>query len=130
MSTIDLQDYDLAHLRHYYKGEISNIGRKAAIMMSILYRGLHNAPETQLEKINWANTYYISLKTFLPLATFDNDALTTLVLLAHDYAVRVEVKPCNFRYLEIQFHERQREGDLYSRHPAIESVLSDWNSNW
>jgi hypothetical protein len=121
-----LQDYDLTHLRHYYDGEISEIGKKALTMMSILYRGLHNAPVNQLEKIDWGNTYYISLKTFLPLATYDNDALTTLVLLAHDYAVRVEVKPCNFHYLEIQFHQRKRDGDLYSRHPTIEKVLEDW----
>lgn len=124
-----LESHDLDHLRCYYDGKISEIGEKALSMMAVLFQGLHHIPSTQLEKIDWSDPYCISMSTFFPLATFDDNKLTNLVLLAHDFAVRVEVRPCNFHYLKIRFHQRKRDGDLYSRHPTIEDVLKKWRSD-
>ncbi len=58
------------------------------------------------------------------LSTFDFDELTRLVLLAHDRAIRVQVSPVNFRYLQIAIHYRgKRDGSVYERHPTIETAL-------
>lgn len=82
------------------------------------------------------------------LSTFDGDALTRLVLAAHQHAVRVDVaaiaavtedsdgdlldadgEPTGLhpRYeqpvVQVMLHPRKREGSRYERHPTIHDVL-------
>lgn len=57
------------------------------------------------------------------LATFDNDALTRLVLLAHEKCIRVELKEAGLAGIKIIIHKRQREGRIFERHPTIEQVI-------
>jgi len=64
--------------------------------------------------------------TSLNLATFDFDALTRLVFMAHDRCVRVEVKGSNPGYTKIFLHKRVREGDMMRRHPTLEAAVEKW----
>lgn len=121
-----LQDHDVKHLSYYYKGDVSKLGRKVLKFCAIVFGGLHNTPDTVLEKTDWSNNHHIKINTFYSFSTYDDDRLTTLVLLAHDLAVRIEIQPCNFRYFSMLFHQRKRTGDLYHRHPTIEKVLKEW----
>ena len=59
-----------------------------------------------------------------PLASYDFNQLTRLVFLAHDLAIRVEIKPA-MRYLRIVLHPRDREGSIMTAHPTIETVLAE-----
>lgn len=59
------------------------------------------------------------------LATFDGDALTRLVVLAHDYCVRLEVSPASSRHLRLYLHARYREGSIWKRHPNIHRAVAN-----
>jgi len=71
--------------------------------MTSLFQGLHHVSVIHLEKINCSDPYCISMPTFFPLVTFDDNKLTNLVLLAHDYIVRVEIRPSIFIILQFNF---------------------------
>lgn len=34
------------------------------------------------------------------------------------------------KYMELMFHQRQREGDLYQRHPGIEQALEEFRKTY
>lgn len=58
------------------------------------------------------------------LATFDNNTLTRLVVLAHDRCVRVEIAPAGPSCVAIKLHARRcREGDSMVRHPTMEKAV-------
>lgn len=57
------------------------------------------------------------------LSTYDSDRLTALVLAAHAHSVRVEVEPCNFRYMRITFWPRDERGSSFAaRHPTLSDL--------
>lgn len=56
-------------------------------------------------------------------ATYDFDQLTRLVVLAHDYAVRVEVVASGPQMIGLVLHKRKREGAMHERHPTIEEAI-------
>lgn len=57
-------------------------------------------------------------------STFDSDQLTRLVFLAHDRAIRVEIRSSNPYRIKLCMWKRQREGDGMSRHPSLEQAIS------
>lgn len=57
------------------------------------------------------------------IATFDGDVLTCLVIGAHQFCVRVEIAGGGPRKVKLYFHDRQREGRLFDRHPTMEQAL-------
>lgn len=59
------------------------------------------------------------------LSTFDNDELTRMVILAHDYCVRLEVSPASSRHLRLYIHARDREGSIWKRHPNIHRAVEN-----
>lgn len=59
------------------------------------------------------------------LATFDGDALTRMVIVAHELCCRVEVRPHNPGHLLVCLWERDREGGMSERHPTIEQAIAD-----
>jgi len=131
MGKLILQDNDLAHLRCYYKGEISDIGLKVLKICSRVFGGLHNTNSNTLEKTDWSNQRLISISTFHSFSTFDDSRLTQLVFCAHDFAVRIEITSCNFRYFKIHFHQRKgRTGPSYDRHPSLENAVKEWRKTF
>jgi hypothetical protein len=65
------------------------------------------------------------------LSTFDTDGLTTLVLLAHDRCVRVELGNAGPSRTAVILHRRHsRSGGFDTRHPTIEGALERWRQRW
>ena len=60
------------------------------------------------------------------LATFDSDALTRLVIGAHDACRRVSIHPHTFRHLRILYHPRERDGDMMRRHPTMDEAVASF----
>lgn len=58
-------------------------------------------------------------------STFDFDGLTRAVIMAHDRCIRFEIaKPSSPTSYKLHLHKRHsREGDMYYRHPTIESAI-------
>ncbi len=61
------------------------------------------------------------------LSTFDFDALTSLVLLAHKYAVRIEIASSGPRLVRIIAHRRahgnRKEMRVYQYHPGLNDLI-------
>lgn len=61
------------------------------------------------------------------LSTFDFDALTRLVFLAHDKCVRVQIVQGGPRCVGIVIWQRaKRDGSMFERHPTIEQAMEVW----
>lgn len=60
-------------------------------------------------------------------ATFDCSELTRLVVLAHDFAIRVEVVPWAPGMLGFTFHKRARKGRIHQRHPTIQDAVAAYS---
>lgn len=78
--------------------------------------------------INWQKAEFTPGYTVIAIrssmASFDFDQMTRLVILAHDYCVRVKVSARTIGYLELMFHDRRRwPPELPNRHPTIEAAI-------
>lgn len=57
-------------------------------------------------------------------ATFDNDALTRLVILAHDRCIRASISNGGPHRVKVcLFQRKAREGEYHERHPTIEAAI-------
>jgi hypothetical protein len=63
-------------------------------------------------------------------ATTDSNGLTTLVIAAHEEAMRVEISSATFTHLTITFHPRERPGDFSKRHPTIEEAVARYRKDY
>ena len=59
------------------------------------------------------------------LATYDADGLTRLVILAHDRCVRLQLTQSGPGRIRVSITRRQRNGEIYRRHPTIEQAVAD-----
>lgn len=118
------------HLSYWSKVEPSDVGLRVARLLEE-WEGLHNFDDNAMRKSDWSNTLYIDLRLpFSRLSTFDFMGLTTLVFLAHDHCIRVEIRPCNYQYLSVLFHPRKtRTGSTVLRHPLLEEAVAGWRAN-
>lgn len=107
---------------------LSELGRDVADLLGYLYQGLYHVSGI-VDKCEWDNNHYISLAHYNDLSTYDFNHLTTLVFLAHRMAIRVEIQPCNFKYLRILFHRRFRDGNMTVRHPDIREALAKFDAD-
>ena len=113
----------------YVKPEmvVSDFGEKVADFLGELFYGIYHLDDKSLWRVDWSNTRYIEMSFYSGgLSTFDFDELTRLVFLAHHYCIRVSVKPCNFNYLRLVFHPRERNADLYHRHPSLDEAVANF----
>lgn len=97
--------------------------RHIEIMVRAWQTGVYNLP------INWRKAEFVSGASIFAIrssmATFDFNQMTRLVILAHDYCVRVEVSARTVRYLELMFHDRKPDGiEIWERHPTIEAAIA------
>jgi len=108
--------------RQYALGEMSELGALVAHFWDVVLHGFHHfVPSGQ---VDWANAHFVEVKLRGSFATFDFDYLTRIVIAAHDYALRVEISPCNFQLLTFRFHLRQRAGRMPERHPTIAEAVA------
>jgi hypothetical protein len=107
----------------------SPLGVKVADMLGMVWSGLYHLDPRIIKKTNWADPYCISVLIQQSLATADWQDLTELVILCHDFAVRMDLAP-HMRYLRLFFHQRTREGHYNQRHPTIEEAVLKCRERW
>lgn len=100
--------------------------------IEVLVRALGTGPwniPTNWSKVEFGH-YYTRFALNQSFATADFDALTRLVLAAHEKAVRVEVSPCNFHYLNVTMWSREPHVEgmgFHKGHPSIEQAIERFN---
>lgn len=88
--------------------------------------GAHHVPQVK----SWGMGIKVSVYAS-GLSTFDFDRLTSLVLLAHDRCVRVEIANGGPYRVGVVLHRRHaREGCVGMRHPTIEEALALHRRYW
>jgi hypothetical protein len=117
-------------LKYWCKGTPSEVGIRVAELLED-WQGCHHMDFDQMKKADWTHSRYISIRldrSCSPgeLATFDFDALTSLVFLAHDHCIRVSISPLNMRFMEATFFPREREGSMSQRHPTLELAVNSY----
>jgi len=122
----------LTYVENYEK--MSTLAEKVLIIISKLYRGLHNAPYGFLDKFPIKETFYIPFELKGTLATTDFNTLTRLVFMAHDLAIRVEIQSTRKHCTLIYFHERvhQHKDEKFEstrHHPTLEQAIEWWRKN-
>lgn len=123
-----LSKNDLDEIRYFSKGaKLSPLAKKALTILSYTFGGIHHLSWREREKFRYTDEYCVEYVTVENLATWDSNKLTTLVVLAHELAVRVEISSHSFKYLKIQFWEREgRRGSIWKIHPTMDKVLKYW----
>ncbi|MCD0155981.1 hypothetical protein [Deinococcus sp. 6GRE01] len=138
MTTIDLtapmprhyagSEWLAANLTYEKKNAPSALGMRVADLLGELALGLYHLPKGALYSTNWSDTHHIEVSLengYVTLCTVDSNFLTRLVFLAHDYGMRVEIRPRTFSHLTLMFWQRHlREGRTSERHPTAEQALA------
>jgi hypothetical protein len=104
----------------------SEIGLKSAKIISLVFNGLHNAPFSNVEAIDWERKNHTVMNIYHSLSTFDLSKLTELVVLSHDFCVRLEISAVRNGILELMFHPRIRgdgPGQRSKVMPTIEQQI-------
>jgi hypothetical protein len=88
-----LADNDKAIIKqHIGDKKLSSNAEKSLIMLSEAFGGLHHLDHDQLELFDYDSTFFNDYLYHGSLSTWDNMDLTTLVIMAHDMAVRFEIQ--------------------------------------
>lgn len=104
--------------------KMSPLGETVANLLGDLYGGIYHLEDDDLKKVEWDNARYIVfVLRHKRLATVDTSQLTQLVFLCHDNCIRCEISARSPGRLELMFHQREREGHIWERHPTIEQAL-------
>ena len=111
------------------KKELSPIGVKAADILGEAFQGIYHLSMKSLNKVDWEDKHYIEINIYGGLSTFDSSVLTNLVFLAHWFCVRFEIEAASYRSLKLSFTDRKRGGELYNRHPTLESAVEVFKHN-
>lgn len=81
----------------------SPLGLSVADMLGMVWNGLYHLDPRIIKKTNWADSYCISVLIRQSLSTADWENLTELVILCHDFAVRMDIAPtcdiCTFCFI-------------------------------
>lgn len=115
-------------IRSALKTTPSPLGEKVALILGQTFSGIYHLDHKSLKEAKWDDDLFIEvrLRNRDCLATFDFDYLTTLVILAHDQCVRLEISASYRGVLWLIFHPRSgREGRMYQRHPTIEEAIAN-----
>lgn len=114
--------------RNARKGqEMSALGERVADTLGDVFFGIYHIDTRDLDRVDWGHDYVICVPiTSRDLATTDGDALTRLVVLAHDRMLRMSIHPKSKHAVELMFHHREtREAaePLYKRCPTMEDHM-------
>lgn len=102
--------------------ELTPLARKVADILGIVWRGIYHIDQKDLGAGNWTDPYFVTVRIYGDLSTYDFSRLTELVVLCHDGAIRLDISPRGMRHLELMFHQREREGSPSQRHPTLEQA--------
>jgi hypothetical protein len=111
----------------YYRPFTSEFGCKVADILGQVYRGIYHLDKAVLHKrIDWSAKHFIEITIDGELATFDNSALTELVLLCHEQSVRLAISGAAPGYLRLKFSPRKPDPELatWERHPSVEQAIA------
>ena len=104
-----------------YGKNISQLGADVANFLGDVFLGIYHMNYTSLSKADWSDERHIEVVVGADMATYDNDVLTRIVVLAHDRMLRVELRGLAPGYVKLTFHRRlKREGQLWERMPTLE----------
>lgn len=81
-----------------------------------------------LSRVNWEHASCVSLFYSKPLATFNDDTLTQLVVRCHDASIRLQIDAVRPRVFQLTFSARARTGTRYERHPELEPAIQQVRS--
>lgn len=102
----------------------SQFGRQVADIIGQVWRGIYHIDDKALARADWENKHMIRINIYGSLDTYDLDYLTRLVILCHDYCVRLEIIPSGPRGLGLCFSQRTcRNGSINQRHPTMETAI-------
>ena len=108
--------------------DISDFGCQVANMLDQWQHGIYHIGREVLHKrTNWKDDRWIEVTIGMCLATYDFDNLTTLVFLAHEHRIRVEINGAANGYLRLSFSPRKETGRIYERHPSLLEAYSAWS---
>ena len=108
---------------------VSELGCKVADLLGELYAGIYHLDNKTIEKVEWNNKSYIQVTIgWKDWSTFDFDILTRLVFLAHHMAIRVDLTPVKYQYMRLLFHQRNRSGDIFHRHPTLDEAVASFKA--
>lgn len=99
--------------------------RRAFTALGIVGRGLYNAPIVW-NSVDWRRPWSVALSWRTAMSTFDAEDLTTLVMLAHDGRMRLEIAP-GVRALIIHLDQRDPRDDgdgQFIGHPSLEQAAA------
>ena len=99
--------------------------QEAMDFFSEFYSGVHHIPGGRVKPCGhgWSINHDRG-----SLSSFDFNALTRLVIMAHEQCVRVDVDAIRNRIMQTSIWKRQRDGDITSRHPTIEQAIEKFRS--
>lgn len=98
---------------------------RAEKLLSRVFRGMHHVSSLKKTPTYW------TCSECGDMSTYDFDTLTRLVLAAHEYCCRVEIKQGGPQRLKIIVSPRIPKTDetmIYECHPTIEQAIEKWNS--
>lgn len=108
---------------------VSICGARCALLLSEWLGGLHHLPPGQEHScVDWSGRFVEIRDRSFNLSTYDFDGLTRLVLLAHEHAIRAEIRP-NMRSVKIMLFPRnfaRDESDMgrvYESHLTLEELM-------
>ena len=102
--------------------KLSPIGAKVADILGQVFCGIYHI-QNDILRADLSDKLWVSMtiRAYGGLSTFDDDVLTRLVVLCHDAGVRMQIEPCNPRYVRLKFWQRNgRTGSICDRMPTIE----------
>lgn len=133
--TVPLLDYDLDDVLKwigYHTRIVALVPSDAIIrcvgLLASWTGGTHHIKDhISIAKIVWDDDRMLHCTTRNTLSTFDFDNLTTLVFLAHDLLIRVEISPASNREIRLMLFPRHtRDGGTSQRHPTVRNAVDRW----
>lgn len=114
-------------LARHLKRELTPFQTKVADIIGMVAGGIYNAP------ISWKSaeidSRFVSVVWRDEFATWDFDALTKLVFLAHTARIRVSMSAVGPRYTRVMFHPRVHEGCVGKRHPSLDEAVAAFRAD-
>lgn len=122
-------DWLVKNMAYVHPGLVASpLGMAVADLLGELFYGINHLPNNVINKVDWSDPSVILITIgWEDWSTFDFSTLTRLVFLAHHLAIRVDLTPVKYNYMRIMFHQRQRTGNIFQRHPTLQEAVDRFN---